>query len=1359
MALLGIIALSPIVASATTPPSFTLGGTAFRAGDPTAPSNFVVSMDTSAPGSFGFATRTLNVPITSLTGFLSFDYYLAGRDCGGGSPRIQLGVDLNGDGIRDGNAFGYAGPLPSFVGCSMNAWQHADLTDSGGRWDLSQLGLSGYIGWPEVLTFFSGFPLSNVQRGSLVDDSAWMSSAAGLAYYDNVVIGDQVLASAGDVVSSEAPVHLDVGSDHVVDSDYGTIQAGVNAAASSGDTVLVDPGTYPELVVVTKSVTLLGAQAGNPGFGSRVGDESIVGTSDGAFQILANNVVIDGFTISGVDGNSGVSSLGAGIWTTGTTSGHGIRNNILTGNTIGLYLNSDGTFPSVVEGNLFDSNNAPGGGSGDAIYSDQGANRITIQDNRFTGQDSAAMVFAGGFPPATATQSDIAVADNVFVNDAGGAVFFFTTGLQITGNSWTNSAGTSVFLGGGVHDVAITGNTFQTAAFRGIRVLAGLYGDTELDTNVVAQFNDFIANAAEGLRVDTASYSGTFDATCNWWGDPSGPVIASNPGGTGDEIFDAGGVVHFVPWLSSSIPNPCGAGPVHLDIGSNGVVDVSFGTIGPAVSSAHNGDTISVDAGTYPELVVVDKSLTFRGAESGVDACGGRAGPESIVGSSEGAFLLFADHITLDGFTVAGVTGGYTAGIYASGGFSGYDIRNDIVRDNVFGLYFNSNGAFASRAEFNLFENNNNPGAASGNGIYSDQGAHDVGVTGNCFVGNANTAMLFVGGAGGTSTSQSDLSITANRADNSIALVATDRGLIADNVLTLDPAIAGTGIFLGGGVTNVVITGNTVENSPYSGIRATVDPANFGISAPNTDLTVATNVLHGNAFGVNLFGVQNVVVEGNTITGSQTSVKVIESTGVAVQTNDIMNPDAHGLTDVIGVEVVSSDPVLVRANTIDFNGFAGGVSTLSGVSYRDSSGGILGNLILDVRMAAASFGVQTGLGIVATGTSAVDITGNTVERYQKGGIVVGSIGDGLGNDHVTATIDDNSVVGVGPTDLIAQNGIEVADASVAEVGGNHVIGNWYSPCGDYLTCYNAAGILLVDTAGTIVADNVLTDNQAGVNLYLADSAQISRNKISGSAWAVIVDSSDDAGVLGNTIGAPTVASGAVQVIGIWALDSLRVEVANNAIDFGGAVAPVGSLQGIRFQDSAGRITTNVVRNVRMAGADFGPLTGIGIVATGHGDLWIEQNDVGNYQWGGIFVGLPESPYTGRVDIVDNHVRGVGPTHMIRQIGILLSGAGVTGSVTGNLIADNCFIGGGRTGNGHDADVEHGTHDHETKDRDDDHDGKTQCRGDFDVKEKDKKTCPPGVAVGLLLCNILKDAVDISKNTFSGNQVDILRVHT
>src|SRR3989449_61502 len=811
MALLAVIALSPIVASALPPAGMIVVSPTSMAGwtiqvdagvsaTPTAAAAFVsgpgtpplgggsAALTVGTDGDSGVQLRNPGYAGTLLSDItaLSYSTYVSAFN-GCQAAYLILSIDYTGDGLQDDALFfepcyqtgAYIGDtVPAQGAPVLNTWQTWNAL-SGGWWAFN----AGTFGPPvtTISSYLGAHPGARIVNR--VDGAGGVRLAAGYGAgaWDNFVGNvDSVTIGVGGLITTfnfdwgAGPAHLDIGGNGLpYDLDFSTIQGAVNAA-SNGDAVVVDPGTYSELLVITKSITLEGAQAGTSACG-RSGSESVVGTPNGAFQVLADDVTIDGFTITGVDGGVGFSSLGAGIWTAGTTSGHQIRNNIITGNTMGIYLNSDGTFPSVVERNSFDSNNVAGAAAGTGVYSDLGANDITIRDNCFTGHDNAAMVFAGGFPPATATQSDIRLTDNVFQNDAGGAVFFFTTGLQITGNSWTNSAGTSVFLGGGVHDVTITGNTFRNAAFRGIRVLAGLYGDTELDTNVVARFNNFVDNTEEGLRVDAASYSGGLDATCNWWGDPSGPAIASNPAGTGDGIFDADGVVAFIPWLATSIPNPCGAGPVHLDIGSNGVVDVSFGTIGPAVSSAHDGDTISVDAGTYPELVVVDKSLTFRGAESGVNACSGRAGPESIVGSSEGAFLLFADHITLDGFTVTGVTGGYTAGIYTSGGFSGYDIRNKIVRDNVFGLYLNSNGAFASSAEFNLFENNNNAGAASGNGIYSDQGAHDVAVTDNCFFRNANTPMLFVGGAGGTTTSPSDLTITGNRADNSIALVATDR--------------------------------------------------------------------------------------------------------------------------------------------------------------------------------------------------------------------------------------------------------------------------------------------------------------------------------------------------------------------------------------------------------------------------------------------------------------------------------------------------------------------------------------------------------------------------------------------------------
>src|SRR5262249_8307940 len=139
--------------------------------------------------------------------------------------------------------------------------------------------------------------------------------------------------------------------------------------------------TYHEHVVIDKSLTLLGANAGvNPVTSAR-GPESVVdGDLTGApFAIQANNVTLDGFKI--IDGLNG---LNAGVATSGTISGYTIEDNIITNNTIGVYANCSG--PSTIQNNLFDANNLPGPAGGAAIYSDQGTNGLVVRGNEFKNQ-------------------------------------------------------------------------------------------------------------------------------------------------------------------------------------------------------------------------------------------------------------------------------------------------------------------------------------------------------------------------------------------------------------------------------------------------------------------------------------------------------------------------------------------------------------------------------------------------------------------------------------------------------------------------------------------------------------------------------------------------------------------------------------------------------------------------------------------------------------------------------------------------------------------------------------------------------------------------------------------------------------
>ena len=50
---------------------------------------------------------------------------------------MVLYVDLNGDGIQDGEVDGYT--APPFAGCAPDRWQYDDVTDELPRWDISFL--------------------------------------------------------------------------------------------------------------------------------------------------------------------------------------------------------------------------------------------------------------------------------------------------------------------------------------------------------------------------------------------------------------------------------------------------------------------------------------------------------------------------------------------------------------------------------------------------------------------------------------------------------------------------------------------------------------------------------------------------------------------------------------------------------------------------------------------------------------------------------------------------------------------------------------------------------------------------------------------------------------------------------------------------------------------------------------------------------------------------------------------------------------------------------------------------------------------------------------------------------------------
>jgi len=251
------------------------------------------------------------------------------------------------------------------------------------------------------------------------------------------------------------PSVLFVDDDHAQrpSAPYTTISAAV-AAAHPGDTIRVEAGTYHESVNVTKTLSIVADGAS----GAVIVDPGTLGSG---FNVMANNVTIKGFTVQDAVGNAGITLNRA-------FSGSAIENNVFRDNTFGLYLNSNGSSTTIVRDNSFLHNNAAGAGSGNGIYSDQGVSNAVIEDNFFTGQTNAAMIFVGNGSTVQA-QSNLRIRNNRMIDDAP-IIMVNVANSSITGNLSDGSVGSGIFFGGGVHNVEVSHNTLRNGAFTGINL-------------------------------------------------------------------------------------------------------------------------------------------------------------------------------------------------------------------------------------------------------------------------------------------------------------------------------------------------------------------------------------------------------------------------------------------------------------------------------------------------------------------------------------------------------------------------------------------------------------------------------------------------------------------------------------------------------------------------------------------------------------------------------------------------------------------------------------------------------------------------------------------------------------------------
>lgn len=331
------------------------------------------------------------------------------------------------------------------------------------------------------------------RRGKMVKNNAYIGHAIGIAIRI-MILG---LLFAGSANAAELTVCKGCA--------YSSIQSAIDAA-SSGDTIQVESGTYYENVNVNKQLTL-------QGIGMPVVEDTE--HSGNAITLSANGIILEGFTVNG-----GISGIYLSY-----TSGSTLSNNTIRGSDYGFDLiDSSGNTLSnnIVHGSVAFvgirlDNSRSNTLIANTVRSDYGIFLINSIDNILTGN-----IARGGKGAGIGLRS--------------------SSKNTLTGNTATAS-GSGIYLGDSSNNI-LSGNNVSNNHEFGV-YLSGSSSNNKIYNNIFNNINNFLLESSNvatwsitrqsGTNIIGGSYLGG-----NFWANPDGKGFSQTCKDTGEDgICDA----------------------------------------------------------------------------------------------------------------------------------------------------------------------------------------------------------------------------------------------------------------------------------------------------------------------------------------------------------------------------------------------------------------------------------------------------------------------------------------------------------------------------------------------------------------------------------------------------------------------------------------------------------------------------------------------------------------------------------------------------------------------------------------------------------------------------------------------------